>query len=340
MTDGVAISGLGWVTPLGNGLAEVWQRLQAGERAAVGEVKAPQTERSYPCIAVPKEATAALNRNPRLRRSSVISFFTTAAALAALEHAGLKVDASNAERIAIVFAVANGGVVYTRKFYETIVAQGAGAASPLLFPETVYNAPASHLAAVLGVTGLTYTLVGDASVGIEAMKYGEQLLLAGEADHCLIVGGEEIDWVLCEAYREWRLPVTLSEGAAAVVLSREGRWHCTAIHEGVPFAGQNAAKNALQQVLGDLAKVASTQIAVTSANGTFVDTVESLVLDEVFPNAARIHPKIALGEAPGASALMQTVIAALAVENHSGASALVSCLGLNQQAGGLVLEAV
>ncbi|MGC3988112.1 MAG: beta-ketoacyl synthase N-terminal-like domain-containing protein [Chthoniobacteraceae bacterium] len=338
--DRVAISGLGWVTPLGNGLDEVWQRLQAGERAPVGEVKSPQTGRSYPCIAVPKEATAALNRNPRLRRSSVISFFTTAAALAALEHAGLKVEAANAERIAVVFAVSNGGVVYTRKFYETIVAQGAGAASPLLFPETVYNAPASHLAAVLGITGLTYTLVGDASVGIAALKYGEQLLLAGEADHCIVVGGEEIDWVLCEAYREWRLPVTLSEGAAAIVLSREGRWRCTAIHEGVPFAGQNAAKDALQCVLGDLAKVAPAAIAVTSANGTFIDAIESAALGETFPEAALLQPKTTLGEAPGAGALMQTVIAALAVENRPGVAALVSCLGLNQQASGLVLEAV
>jgi 3-oxoacyl-(acyl-carrier-protein) synthase len=337
--DTIAISGTGWVTPLGNGLAEVWQRLQAGERAPVGEIKGPQTGRSYACLAVPKEATAALNRNPRLRRSSAISFFTTTAALAAMEHAGLKVDAENAERIAIIFAIANGGVVYTRKFFEGVVAQGAGSASPLLFPETVYNAPASHLAAVLGLNGQTYTLVGDASVGLEAMKYAEQLLRAGEAEHCLVVGGEELDWVLCEAYREWRLPVTLSEGAAALVLSREGRWRCAAIHDGIPFAGQNAARSALRKVLGDLAETASAEVVVASANGTFIDAIESAALDDFFPQATRISPKAALGEAPGASALMQTIVAALALGNRPARRALVSCLGLNQQAAGLVLEA-
>jgi len=339
MAGTIAISGMGWVTPLGNDLADVWQRIQAGEQAPISEIKGPQTARSYPCIAVPKEATAALNRNPRLRRSSAISFFTTTAALAAMEHAGLKVDETNAERIAIIFAIANGGVVYTRKFYEGIVTQGGGAGSPLLFPETVYNAPASHLAAVLGVNGQTYTLVGDASVGLEAMKYAEQLLLADEADHCIVVGGEELDWVLCEAYREWRLPLKLAEGAAALVLSREGRWRCAAIHEGVPFAGQNAARTALETVLRDLSQDLPIDAAVVSANGTFIDEIESRELAKFFPLVQRISPKQALGEAPGASALMQTIVAALAAEHQPGKRALVSCLGLNQQAFGLILQA-
>ena len=70
------------------------------------------------------------------------------------------------ERIALIFAVSNGGVTYTKRFYHEIVGTGAQAASPLLFPETVFNAPASHLAAILGVTGATYTLVGDGAVGL------------------------------------------------------------------------------------------------------------------------------------------------------------------------------
>src|SRR3712207_7831863 len=42
-------------------------------------------------------------------------------------------------------AVSNGGVIYTKRFYHEVVESGAEAASPLLFPETVFNAPASHL---------------------------------------------------------------------------------------------------------------------------------------------------------------------------------------------------
>src|SRR5207302_8025063 len=91
-----------------------------------------------------------------------------------------------------------------RRFYDDIVAKDASAASPLLFPETVYNAPASHLASILGVTGITYTLVGDATAGISAMKLGSMLLENNDADFCLLAAGEEIDWIVCEAYRQWR----------------------------------------------------------------------------------------------------------------------------------------
>jgi len=31
-------------------------------------------------------------------------------------------------------------------------------------------------------------------------------LMANEAlDYCLVVGAEEVDWLLCDAYRRWRL---------------------------------------------------------------------------------------------------------------------------------------
>src|SRR5437667_762968 len=106
--------------------------------------------------------------------------------------------------MALVFAISNGGVIYTKRFYRDIVEGGAQSASPLLFPETVFNAPASHLAAILGVTGTTYTLVGDGAVGLAAIKMAEELMANEALDYCLVVGTEEIDWRCCEDYRRSR----------------------------------------------------------------------------------------------------------------------------------------
>src|SRR5213078_3992964 len=114
-------------------------------------------------------------------------------------------DSHSAERIALVFAISNGGVIYTKRFYRDIVETGAQSASPLLFPETVFNAPASHLAAILGITGTTYTLVGDSAVGLLAIKMADDLMANEALDYCLVVGAEEVDWLLCDAYRKWRL---------------------------------------------------------------------------------------------------------------------------------------
>ena len=106
---------------------------------------------------------------------------------------GCTVEAARAARLAVIFAVASGSVVYTRRFYEQVTKQGAKAASPMLFPETVYNAPASHLAALLGIDGATYTLVGDNSVGPRRAQNGGATAGAGR-------GGSTASW---PAPRRW-----------------------------------------------------------------------------------------------------------------------------------------
>lgn len=333
-----SIAGLGWVTPLGTGLGEVWERLDRGD---VGELKPlpnPETGRAHRYMPVPLKLVEAVNRNPRLRRSSAISLFAVAAGLAAMEDAGLKMTPEMAARTAVVFAISDGGVLYTRKFYEQIVKQGANAASPLLFPETVYNAPASHLAALLGVNGASYTLVGDASVGLSALHFAAQILALGGLDQVVVVGAEECDWILCEAYDDWRLARTpLAEGAAAVVLRREGRWNVRT-HPGAAFYRQREASHALTHVLQGLADAPRPELIVSSGNGTFVDRAEATALAPSHAGIRTMAPKRQFGEAPGASALLQLVLGAVALEKWDLRSALVPVVGWNQQASAAILE--
>lgn len=335
------IAGMGWVTPLGAGLDEVWSRLESGERPVAQAMSSPHSPKTHLAFTVPPATVEALGRNPRLRRSSAITHYSVAAALAALENAGITMTPELAERTAVVFAVCSGPVVYTRKFYETVVLQGANAASPLLFPETVYNAPASHLAALLGVTGSSYTLVGDGSVGISALKFAEQLLDTAAIDRCIVAAGEETDWILSEAYREWRLPVTLAEGGAALVLAREGRIALGPIHDGVTFFRRTEAPAAIRRVHADLAQAcAAPGLIVGCGNGTFVDVAESAAIAEFFPRIPVVHPKRTLGESLGAGALIQAVHGALALEKRQLNNVIVSSMGFNQQASGLVMGRV
>ncbi|MEP6808953.1 MAG: hypothetical protein ABI992_01825, partial [Chthoniobacterales bacterium] len=126
------IGGMGWVTPLGRGVARVWQRLLEGDEASADTVSSTSNARTYPAFRVPAEALAGAPAHPRLRRSSAISRFAAIAGLAALEEAKIELDPAAAERTAIIFAVSNGGVVYTKRFYHEVVEAGAQAASPLL----------------------------------------------------------------------------------------------------------------------------------------------------------------------------------------------------------------
>ncbi|HEX8897288.1 MAG TPA: beta-ketoacyl synthase N-terminal-like domain-containing protein, partial [Chthoniobacterales bacterium] len=263
----VPIAGMGWVTPLGSGVDEVWKRLLNGEAASAEMLSSP-LGRDYPVFRVPASELAKAPTHPRLRRSSAISRFSAVAGLEALANANLKLDAETARRTALIFAVSNGGVIYTKRFYHDIVESGAQAASPLLFPETVFNAPASHLAAILGITGASYTLVGDGAVGTLALKMAEDLMLSDAVNYCLVIGAEEADWLLCDAYRKWRLlrsapPVEpfqqpprgtiLSEGAGAILLCSEGLAAASPISiekisGGTNFSKQREAPAAVEKV--------------------------------------------------------------------------------------------
>src|SRR5947199_4290563 len=158
------IQGIGAVTPLGPNRLETWSALCQGRQAPRKLFANPLADRSYFSCPVPAKFVADAARQSRLRRSGTISLLGAAAGFDALDDAGLKPDNGFSARIAVVFAICSGGVNYTRRFYHEIVTQGANAASPLLFPETVYNAAASHLAALLGINEQSYTLVGDSSV--------------------------------------------------------------------------------------------------------------------------------------------------------------------------------
>jgi 3-oxoacyl-(acyl-carrier-protein) synthase len=351
----VHLAGLGWVTPLGAGLEEVWERLARGDVAEARQVANPESGREHVYAPVPPKIVEALGRNPRLRRSSAISYFAVAAGLAALRDAGVDITPENAAHTAIVFAISSGGVVYTRKFYEQIVKQGAHSASPLLFPETVYNAPASHLAAQLGIDGASYTLVNDSTAGLAALQFGAQLLATDEdLQRVVVVGAEECDWILCEAYRDWRIArrpgmahgALLAEGAGAVVLAREGGI-ALAAHEGLAVPRQEEAGAALAKIYAELVPSGSPSAVIGSANGTFIDELEHRALAQRFPQALTWFPKLALGESLGAGALIQTVLAALTLRHGAVPggtmdgrpvdSVLISALGFNQQAGGALL---
>ena len=365
----LVLAGMGWVTPLGCGVSAVWDRILAREQPVAQTVTTTTiSDRNYHAFRVPPEACAHAPAHPRLRRSSAISRFAAAAGMAALEDAGLKLDADSASATAIIFAISNGGVIYTKRFYHEVVESGAQAASPLLFPETVFNAPASHLAAILGINGASYTLVGDGAVGILAMKMAEDLMANPAIERCLVVGAEEADWLLCDAYSRWRLlrkepPIevfahkprgtVLSEGAGAVVIERqrEGAVAIEQVEAGCNFERQAEAAKCIDEVLRRL-QPKENDVFVASANGTFIDASEGSAFQRQSPTAAICAPKSWLGESVGAVGLWQVICAAQALRTQrippagNGGSvdkppfkrAIVSACGLNQQVAGLSLR--
>ena len=133
----------------GRDLSLVWKAIGKNKRPNPELLTSPVDGRRVPVLRVPESLRSRIRR--RFRVFGDPASFPTWQSAAAGRCGRVRADAPEAlKRTALVFACfGRWGGVYA-KFFAEIVERGEGAGSPLLFPETVYNAPASHIAARLG----------------------------------------------------------------------------------------------------------------------------------------------------------------------------------------------
>jgi 3-oxoacyl-[acyl-carrier-protein] synthase II len=206
----IAICGMGAVFP-----SEKPQRMK-GLNEASGEHAVLRVDGA-------REPLATLQNEARVRRASPITLFMLAAAQQALTSQ----PAIRRDELGIVAAFNTGAVVATRRFFEGVVKNGQRFASPNVFPETVFNSPTSHVAAVLGAAGPCYSLVGDNAAWVGAIRVAATWLGNGLVEHVLVIGAEELDPIAVDAYARsgWLPPrgrtgFVPSEGAGALLLRR------------------------------------------------------------------------------------------------------------------------
>jgi len=238
----VFVHGCGVVSPAGWGIepfCDVLDGIRHAERSALTRPDgAPLPVRRVPAL----EGRSCWMAHPRLRRAGPISHYAVAAAFEALGSPGQWVPMPGLQ---VLVCALCGGIGHSRRFFGEVLA-APSSASPILFPETVFNAPASHLGAILSNEAASTTYVSDQSGFVAALGVAADGLVQGRADSCLVVACEEADWVTAAAARQFSKGVPLSEGAAAVWLRRQpGPVELTAVTDPHPFVrGRNPAREA------------------------------------------------------------------------------------------------
>jgi len=342
------IASSGIISPASDDPEELARMMSGQKPPDPSWIQNPFSGERFPVHLVPNEQLAEVSRLPRVRRSSKISLFALAAARKAWEPFASRHTVAR-DRVGLVFSTSDGGVIYTRKFFSAIADNPEGVASPLLFPETVYNAPASHVAAILGVEGVSTTVVGDATSGFTALETGSLMLQADQADAVIVVAAEETDWILSQAYALWGLAaaeakpghgVVFSEGGAAVVLSR-GASGTTL--EGIATSRYSSPKDrsmALSQALAttgtappfDLYGGAGTQRSIRLEQ-------KALKLAGLSPEHATF-PKLFLGDSLAVGTLTALALAANDLQKNRSHTACITAIGFTGQCGAASLRQI
>jgi hypothetical protein len=326
----LAIAGHGAVTPAGVGVEALFSAEPKPQMLApLGEPK-----RDYPVLRVDLKdpAFTRWQKEPRLRRVSPMTFFMIESAAQALG----ALSPEERAQTGLIVALSAGCLVYSRRFFQGILRDGQRTASPALFPETVFNSPGSHVASVLGLNGAVYALCGDESAWLGALKTAAVWIRRGRVRNVVVLGVEEFDPLVLDAYRSarWlRRPGFMASEGAAALLVRAARPDDPLVlaeaHESLPYRTRAEADFAARELFLGLDEVIPCH---RTARGTWAETLEA--------DAAAGRPEIAaappphLGLAFTASAAWETIRAASALTAPRG---IVPIWGLNHRFGRLDL---
>lgn len=332
----ISITGVGAVSPAGWGVPAMMAALDSRvelerslmEREVAGH--SVQTE----ILRVPTVG-ATTPKFPRLRRTSPISKFAAAATLEALGEERLAKISEGLLRVGVIFSLSNGCVNYSNRFFTEALADPS-LASPILFPETVFNAPASHLSAMIGSHAPNDTLIADSTGIFTGIDLAIEWLERGEVDGCLVVSAEEIDWLSAEGLRYYSRDFLPSEGAAALYLeSGTGHAQILQLPEAVTFANRSRAEAAIEMRTRLATHEEETLLIDGRAGVSRVDAPETHAWADW--NGQCWSPRHVLGEGMGVSSAWQIVAGVEALRRDNFRKVIVSAVGGNQQAAGMIL---
>jgi len=239
--DRICITGIGVVSPIGIGKEEFLFSLKKG-RSGIEEIKEFDTHfsRSKKGGAIrsfhPKEFIPA----SKIRRLDRASQFAIAASKLALADAKFSVTRENSSRVGVVLGSGFCGLSSSEEFHRGQVLKGFLDLNPMLFPNTVPNAPSSYVSIELGIQGVNSTLVQSFCTAEAAIIFACDQLRKKRADLILTGGVDELSEFLFRGFSELHLLATdlgqgeksspydkmrnglvLGEGAGLLAIERE-----------------------------------------------------------------------------------------------------------------------
>lgn len=187
----VVVTGLAALTPLGNDIDSSWNNLLAGKSGIgpithfdasdytsriAGEVKGFDPEKYMPM----KQA----------RRMDRFVQFAVATGKMLVEHSGLVIDDSNAERVGVLLGVGLGGLDTIEVFHSRLVEAGPNKVSPFMIPMLISNMAPGQISIFTGAKGSNVVMTSACASALHAIGYAYSEIKLGRLDAAMTGGVE------------------------------------------------------------------------------------------------------------------------------------------------------
>ncbi len=187
----VVVTGLGMVCPLGNSVAEAWERALAGTPGITRITRFDASRLSSQIAGEVKgfDVTPYMSAK-EARRMDLFIHYGMAAGLQAWREAGLQVTPENAERIGINFGSGIGGLPLIESMHTELGQNGPRRISPFFIPGVIINMISGLLSIEVGAKGPNLAMVTACTTSTHCIGEAAKSIRYGEAD-VMIAGGSE-----------------------------------------------------------------------------------------------------------------------------------------------------
>ncbi len=190
----IVISGMGAITPIGNGISRFNEALQNGRggAATITHFDASALATQFACEVKDFDPRDYMDAK-QAQRFDPFCQFALAAAREAIGDAGLDpaaLSASQRDRIGVIFGSGIGGIQLLEQQTRRLHDKGPRAVSPFLVPMMIGNMAPGVIAMEFGLRGPNHGVVSACASANHAFGDALAVLRAGEAD-AIICGGAE-----------------------------------------------------------------------------------------------------------------------------------------------------
>ena len=188
----VVITGLGVITPLGQGIDAFWENILAGQ-CGIGPVTAYDTE-GYACTIAGEvkdfDPTPAFPSPKEVRRTDRFTQFAMVAGWEAINDSGLDLDTADRDRIGAFIGSGIGGLGTMEKQHKTLLDRGPGRVSPFFIPMMILNMASGMFSLYNGLRGPNIATCSACATASHAIGEAWRTLVMGDAD-VMLAGGTE-----------------------------------------------------------------------------------------------------------------------------------------------------
>ncbi len=222
----VVVTGMGIISPIGNTVEQFWNSLKE-QRVGIGELTRFDTS-SYKV----KLAAQVNDFDPKqymdfkeAKRMELFSQYAVAAAIQAVEDAGLCLEEEDRNRIGVSVGCGIGSLQILEQAHTKLTTKGPNRVPPLLVPLMITNMAAGNVAIHFGLKGKCVNVVTACATGTHSIGEAFRAIQCGDAD-VMVAGGTEA--AIC--------PLGISGFAALTALSTS----TDPKHASIPFDAERS----------------------------------------------------------------------------------------------------